>query len=151
MDLIDREKALGCFWAYEDGDETEMPAYDRLQALPVVAEVEDCISRQDAIDAFKKELTGGESKGNYVTICSAVGYKGAKQILESLPSAQPRKGKWIEKEVHENPKAAGIEEWQSCKCSVCGRYDTRPYSYYFDEPHYCSWCGAEMRGGEDGQ
>lgn len=42
----------------------------------------------DAIDAFKKELTVGESKGNYVTICSAVGYEGAKQILERLPSVQ---------------------------------------------------------------
>lgn len=49
----------------------------------------DLISRQAAIDAFKKELTVGESKGNYVTLCSAVGYEGAKQILESLPSAQP--------------------------------------------------------------
>lgn len=44
-----------------------------------------------ALDAFKKELTVGESKGNYVTICSAVGYEGAKHILESLPSAQ----QWI--------------------------------------------------------
>ena len=49
----------------------------------------DLISRQAAIDAFKKELTVGESKGNYVTICSAVGYEGAKQILERLPSAEP--------------------------------------------------------------
>lgn len=49
----------------------------------------DCISRRAAIEAFKKELTVGESKGNYVTICSAVSYIGAKQILESLPAAQP--------------------------------------------------------------
>jgi hypothetical protein len=48
----------------------------------------DTIYRQDAIDAFKKELTVGESKGNYVTICSAIGYEGAKQILESLPPAR---------------------------------------------------------------
>ena len=51
----------------------------------------DLISRQAAIEAFKKELTIGESKGNYVTICSAVSYEGAKQILESLSSAQ----QWI--------------------------------------------------------
>ena len=49
----------------------------------------DLISRQDAIDAFKKELTVGESKSNYVTICSAISYEGAKQILENLPSAEP--------------------------------------------------------------
>lgn len=40
---------------------------------------------------LKKELTVGESKGNCVTICSAVTYEGAKQILEGLPSAQ----QWI--------------------------------------------------------
>ena len=52
-------------------------------------QLSDLISREDAINAFKKELTIGESKGNYVTICSAVGYEGAKQILERLPSVQP--------------------------------------------------------------
>ena len=51
--------------------------------------MDDLISRQTAIKAFKKELTVGESKGKYVTICSAIGYGGAKRILESLPSAQP--------------------------------------------------------------
>lgn len=44
------------------------------------------ISLNAAIDAFKKELTVGKPKGNYVTTCSAIGYKGAKQILEALPS-----------------------------------------------------------------
>lgn len=41
MDLINREQALGCFWNYANDDgagygETEMPAYDRLQALPYI-------------------------------------------------------------------------------------------------------------------
>lgn len=63
-DLIDKEQALGCFWnyGYTDGtgyDETEMPAYYRLQALPIVAEVEDCISRQDAIKAVKVDAATG--------------------------------------------------------------------------------------------
>ena len=58
--------------------------------------MDDLISRQAAIDEFKKELTVGESKGNYVTLCSAVSYEGAKQILESLPSAQPQpEQRWI--------------------------------------------------------
>lgn len=60
-----------------------------VKALSQPDVAEDTISRQVAIDAFKKELTVGESKGNYVTICSAVGYEGAKQILKRLPSAQP--------------------------------------------------------------
>ena len=44
------------------------------------------ISLNAAIDAFKKALTVGEWKGNYVTIRSAIGYEGAKHILESLPT-----------------------------------------------------------------
>ena len=51
--------------------------------------MDDLISRQAAIDAFRKELATGEQKGKYVTISSAITYLGAKQILEELPSAQP--------------------------------------------------------------
>lgn len=67
-------------------------------------------------------------------------------MLDGWTADKKMRGKWVEKTVAENPKAAGIEEWQSCKCSNCGRYDTRPYMYYFSEPNYCSWCGADMRG-----
>ena len=93
MDLIEREKALGCFWNYanDDGtgfDETDMPAYDRLQALPIVAEVEDCISRQAAIDellqlvqdrySWQKDASE-QVRGINAAICA----------IEELPSAQP--------------------------------------------------------------
>lgn len=57
-----------------------------------------------------------------------------------------KKGKWIERHHAYADEDKTIEEWQSCKCSICGRYDTRPYLYYFDEPRFCSWCGADMRG-----
>lgn len=61
-----------------------------------------------------------------------------------------KKGKWTEKEViHAEEAKETITEWQSCKCSACGRYHTQPYLYYFAEPHFCSWCGAEMEKGED--
>lgn len=97
----------------------------------------DMISREAAIDAVMDEF-----KRVPTTAIRA------KARLESLPSAQPQRmrGRWTEKHHADEEKA--IEEWQSCKCSVCGRYDTRPYLYYFNEPHFCSWCGADMRGGE---
>ena len=66
----------------------------------------------------------------------------------SEKKAEPKMGKWTERHVYADEEKI-IEEWQSCKCSVCGRYDTRPYLYYFDEPHFCSWCGADMRGGTE--
>ena len=58
-------------------------------------------------------------------------------------------GKWVEKHHAYSDEENPIEEWQSCKCSECGRYDTRPYLYYFSEPRFCSWCGADMRGEQD--
>ena len=71
--------------------------------------------------------------------------------MNEVPSAQPQRirGKWAEKHHAYADEEKAIEEWQSCKCSVCGRYDTRPYLYYFYEPHFCSWCGADMRGGQN--
>ena len=86
MDLINREQALGCFWNYanDDGtgyDETEMPAYDRLQALPIVAEVEDCISRQAVLDLINADWK----------------YEGLEIKINNLPSAQPE-----ERALHES-------------------------------------------------
>lgn len=49
---------------------------------------EDAVSRQQAIDAFKKELTIEEPKGKYATVFSGVSFYGAKQILEALPAVQ---------------------------------------------------------------
>lgn len=117
----------------------------------------DLISRQAAINAFKKELTVGESKGNYVTICSAVGYEGAKQILESLPSADTDLSGFSDKlwaAAYERGKAEAVRHgrWidtetsyadcvqQKCQCSVCKRLSPRPLG------DFCRWCGTDMRG-----
>lgn len=63
--------------------------------------------------------------------------------IEEAPTVDAVKhGEWIEKEVSD----VKIEQWQSCKCSACGRYETKPYIYYFSESHYCSFCGAKMDG-----
>lgn len=52
-------------------------------------------------------------------------------------------GKWADKEViHKRC----IEEWQSARCSVCGKYHTTPYMYYFDDFKFCPNCGAKMDG-----
>lgn len=99
----------------------------------------DCISREAAINAINKafkhvfEWDGTEPLG--------------RRVLKDVPSAQPRRetGSWTEKHHAYADEEKVIEEWQSCKCSVCGRYDTRPYLYYFNEPNFCSWCGADMR------
>lgn len=77
------------------------------------------------------------------------GFADACSAIEDAPTIDERKkGEWVEKHVYSDEEG-GIEEWQSCKCSKCGRYDTRPYMYYFQEPKYCSWCGAKMVRGEE--
>lgn len=83
MDLIDREQALGCFWVYEDGDETEMPAYDRLQALPIVAEVEDCISREAAIAYSISGMTREIDGDKWIRVSEV------RESIKTMPSAQP--------------------------------------------------------------
>ena len=60
--------------------------------------------------------------------------------IENLPSAEPKKGQWEEKSVFED----SIQEWQSARCSVCNKYHTTPYLYYFDNFNYCPNCGAKM-------
>ena len=49
---------------------------------------------------------------------------------------------WIEKEFSDNT----IIEWQTAKCSICGKYHTTPYLYYFKSYNYCPNCGAKMDG-----
>jgi predicted RNA-binding Zn-ribbon protein involved in translation (DUF1610 family) len=55
--------------------------------------------------------------------------------------------KWLEKEVLSLVDGAQlIEEWQSARCSACGKYHTTPYMYYFDEYKFCPNCGEAMDG-----
>lgn len=99
----------------------------------------DLISRQAAIDAVD----------NYIGTFDAIdvnfldGLKTAKKLMMQLPSAQPERkcGKWEEKAVSDEKV---IDEWQSARCSACGKYHTAPYMYYFNNYNFCPNCGARM-------
>ena len=92
------------------------------------------------IDADLLEPDADYDDGEYWAISMAQ--------IQSAPTITPerKRGRWLEKKVVHAINDGCITEWQSCKCSECGRYDTRPYMYYFDEPNFCSCCGAEMKG-----
>lgn len=77
----------------------------------------DLISRIQAFEEFNKDPMGGL---NY------------RQILETLPSAEPerKKGKWK------------IVKYPYAKCSICNTL----FDAVHNEQHYCSNCGAEMKG-----
>lgn len=73
----------------------------------------------------------------------------ARMAIANAPTAdvvERKVGKWTERKVIEDGKA--IEEWQSARCSVCGKIHTTPYLYYFNDFAYCPICGAEMSKGE---
>lgn len=65
---------------------------------------------------------------------------------ETADVAPVRHGKWIEREVSDGKV---IDEWQSAKCSACGRYNTIPYIYFFRECNYCPNCGAKNKESEE--
>ena len=67
--------------------------------------------------------------------------------IANSPTIEERKtGKWEEREVSSEKV---IDEWQSARCSVCGKYHTTPYMYFFHDYNYCPNCGADMRGETD--
>lgn len=51
-------------------------------------------------------------------------------------------GTWLDRKVYETKGT--IAEAQSARCSVCGKYHTTPYLYYFEWYMYCPNCGAKM-------
>lgn len=63
--------------------------------------------------------------------------------LELLKAHEPR-GEW--KELKVDCMVNCIDEWQSARCSACGKYHTTPYLYYFKSYNYCPNCGAKMDG-----
>ena len=95
----------------------------------------DLISRQAAID----DLHGKDPSQVWDTADVEV-------WIKALPSAdvQPvRYGNWEERKVSDKNC---IDEWQTACCSVCHKYHTTPYMYYFDNYNYCPNCGARMDG-----
>ena len=98
---------------------------------------DDLIKRSDAIDAMRDTLVAAE-----------IPY--AVNALFKVPSADRPQGEWKEKtKFHNADDNPIIEEWQSARCSVCGKYHTTPYLYYFDDYNYCPNCGAKMKGADD--
>lgn len=72
------------------------------------------------------------------------GYKAAMEIDEL------NSGKWEERETFSVADDDSIiPEWQSARCSACGKYHTTPYMYYFDNFNFCPNCGADMGGEGD--
>ena len=107
----------------------------------------DLIRRSDAIDAFglseKTRKYGGDHSGYNTMMLYEI-----QDVLESLPSAEPKIGKW-----------KSTTSGDHYKCSVCGNRA----GYWYNEENSCEYsldmsewlsdfcpnCGARMEGEEE--
>lgn len=64
-------------------------------------------------------------------------------IVRDVPSAE-KKGHWENIDIIHDRKDAKITDWQQAQCSVCGKWNTKPYLYGIDLDPYCPSCGARM-------
>ena len=77
-----------------------------------------------------------------------IGLNDIVKVINDMPTADVRenvRGEWLEREVTEDV-GQGIQEWQQARCSVCGKWHTTPYMYYFSDYNFCPNCGADMKG-----
>lgn len=94
--------------------------------------MKDIINRQDAINAVEKE---SQKDGAY-------GYMDTKSIidlLEDLPSAERKKGKW---KCSDDLFEYGI-------CPKCGWDSGESWGFVRENYNFCPNCGAEMKGEDD--
>lgn len=56
-------------------------------------------------------------------------------VLEEVPPAEPKKGKWL---LHEYP-----DGYYHTECSECGKVYSENV-YFLRKPNYCPNCGARM-------
>lgn len=68
-----------------------------------------------------------------------------KEEIDSMPTvkAEPEHGHWEETKVVD-VEDCYIDQLQSARCSVCGRYHTAPYMYSWAHYDFCPHCGAKM-------
>ena len=92
----------------------------------------DLIDRQAAIDALQEEINKGIPPFDNTIGAIRCGVRLARNIIEDLPSVQPRKGKWVGHKDY--PGLAYL-------CSECNHFTTV-------KSNYCPNCGVSMSEGE---
>lgn len=143
--LISKDDAMGAvqdhfnangFKGYDDGQKM----MDKIKALPS--------AEAESDDLIIKGAKGIKDGLYNITDGKLYKYKakgGTVRTYPIVPSADRPQGEWVDREVfNETDDDHIVEEWQSARCSVCGKYHTTPYMYYFDDFNYCPNCGARM-------
>lgn len=140
---IEALRAALLAWSYmpEWRDNKIIEAVKQAQQIQINNNVGELISRQAAIDAVGK-LCDGCDNGGWCGECR-IDYpdKDAIDVLEALPPAEPKRGKWI--------RVGSGSLYDYYKCSECGEQpkwdcmgDNRWKIAFTD---FCPNCGADMR------
>ena len=110
----------------------------------------DTISRAAAIDALDKCHCGGKDENGRPWIYKENAVE-AIEMVEPSPSAEPKRGKWIEDKGQQTLMQNFIERGEVWRvCSVCGAGHMIGHKYaidkaYHDRHHnFCPNCGAKM-------
>ncbi len=131
---LGRNKALEYIRKYVERTESAEPSkvdFRTDKPVNIGTEVNDLISRADAIEAVMKHHDGGLNQINY-------GLTLAKNEIQALPSADRPSGEW--QRVDEQPYFR--KHYHKVCCSVCHKQGSEKYNY-------CPNCGAKMKGGTE--
>lgn len=107
----------------------------------------DLIDREEALTALRDTLkSGGKSKGLRPVTFEMI------WAIKSLPSAEPKKGRWTIETTGEIPRYRDSSIYEPIyRCSCCGK-PTESYVRFeepimpedADFPRFCPNCGAKM-------
>lgn len=142
MTREEREQALEWFKNRPITMSGAKKMYDlAIAALEQLEPCEDAVSRTELSHIFAEHCYPVHYDHNSVDIGMTL--PGIVEVLNIAPSVTPEQehGKWEEKAVSDEKI---IDEWQSARCSACGKYHTAPYMYYFNNYNFCPNCGARM-------
>ena len=115
--------------------------------------MDDLISRQAAIDAIDEQIEQCNKalssfdislKDEFAIKVERASLKAYKEQLENLPTAQPKRGKWIERRTWSEGYGMGETYGKYWACNQCGR----EVKGFWNEcgKNFCDNCGADMRG-----
>lgn len=119
----------------------------RIEALEILQAVKFLLPTEEYSDMAEEALDMAIEALEQYENAFEHGYTEAESEYREI--LERKRGEWIERNVTQDRRDAKIQEWQSAKCSVCGKYHTTPYMYYFTNYDYCPNCGSDMRGDTD--